>query len=286
MKLYVNPKQLPRWQKRTLETYGWVTGRVRLLPDFIIIGTNRGGTAALYQYLCGHPSMSPSFHREVHFFERHFAKGMTWYRGNFPSIFYKYYVTRGARKPFVTGEATTYYIFHPHAPRRISKALPGVKLIALLRNPTNRAYAQYHQKVRQGREMLSFADAIEAETERLSGEREKMLADESYESTEYRDHSYLARGIYVDQLAYWMSLFPKEQILVLRSEDLRANPAGVLKQVLTFLELPAWTPTNHNNYGEASYPKMDPEIRKRLNEYFKPHNRRLCDFLGRDFGWT
>ena len=286
MKLYVNPKQIPGWQKRARETYGWVTGRVRLVPDFIIIGANRGGTAALYQYLCGHPSMAPSFHREVHFFERHFAKGMTWYRGNFPSIFYKCYVTRGARKPFVTGEATTYYIFHPHAPHRILQTLPRVKLIALLRNPTSRAYAQYHQKIRQGRETLSFADAIEAEPERLRGEREKMLADEHYESTEYRDHSYLARGIYVDQLAHWMSLFPKEQILILRSEDLRMNPSGVVKEVLKFLELPAWEPKEQNNYGEADYPKMDPHIKQRLNEYFKPHNRRLSDFLGRDFGWT
>jgi hypothetical protein len=286
MKLYISPKQLPGWQKRALETYGWLTGQVRLLPDFIVIGANRCGTAALYQYLCGHPAMVPSFRREAHFFERHFSKGMNWYRGNFPSVFYKYYVTQVARRPLITGEATTYYIFHPHAPRRILEALPRVKLIALLRNPTNRAYAQYHQKLRQGRETLSFEDAVEAEPARLSGEREKMLAHEGYESIEYRDHSYLARGIYVDQLAYWMTLFPREQMLILRSEDLRVNPSGVLKEVLNFLELPGWEPKNHNNYGEASYPKMEPQIRKRLNEYFKPHNRRLNEFLGRDFGWT
>jgi hypothetical protein len=256
------------------------------LPDFIIIGGNRCGTGALYQYLCEHPSFAPSFHRELHFFERRFGKGLAWYRGNFPSVFYKYYITSIARRPFRTGEATTYYIFHPHAPRRIFELLPHVKLIALLRNPTNRAYAQYHQKIRQGRETLPFEQAIDAEPTRLSGEREKMLADERYESLELRDHAYLARGIYVDQLAYWMTLFPKEQMLVLRSEDLRSNPAAVVKEVLNFLELPVWEPTTHNNYGEASYPKLEPHIRKRLNEYFLPHNRRLYDFLGRDFGWT
>jgi hypothetical protein len=154
-----------------------------------------------------------------------------------------------------------------------------------LRNPVNRAYAQYHQKLRTGRETLSFVDAIDAEPERLRDEKEKMLADESYDSAAYRDHSYLARGVYVDQLAHWMALFPKEQILVLRSEDLRINPNGVVKDVVKFLELPAWEPQAHNNYGQAEYPKMEPRVRDRLVEYFRPHNQRLYDFLGRDFGW-
>ena len=286
MKTYVDPKLIPPLRKRIVKTYRALTAQTRLMPDFLIIGANRCGTAALYQYLCEHPCFAPSFQREVHFFERNYAKGISWYRSYFPSILYKYYVTKFGKKRFVTGEATTYYIFHPHAPRRILQTLPRVKLIALLRNPTSRAYAQYHQKIRQGRETLSFADAIEAEPERLRGEREKMLADEHYESTEYRDHSYLARGIYVDQLAHWMSLFPREQILILRSEDLRMNPSGVVEEVLKFLELPAWEPKQHNNYGEADYPKMDPHIKQRLNEYFKPHNRRLSDFLGRDFSWT
>jgi hypothetical protein len=262
-----------------------LTARIRIMPDFIIIGGNRCGTAALYEYLCGHPCFVPSLHREVHFFERHFVKGVTWYRGHFPSVVYKYWVTTSGRKRFITGESTTYYIFHPHAARRIRETVPGVKLIALLRNPVDRAYAQYHQKIRRGRETLSFADAIEAEPQRLQGEREKMLADEGYDSIPCRDHAYLARSVYVDQLTHWMSLFPKEQMLVLRSEDLRMNPSGVLKDVLQFLELPTWEPKVQNNYGQAEYPKMDPRMRRRLAEYFQPHNRRLYEFLGRDFGW-
>jgi hypothetical protein len=285
MKPYINPKLLPALQKRAMESYRVLTARIRLLPDFIIIGGNRCGTAALYQYLCGHPCFVPSFHREVHFFERHFTKGVTWYQGHFPSIFYKHCVAKSGGKRIVTGEATTYYIFHPHAPRRILETVPRAKLIALLRNPVDRAYAQYHQKIRKGNETLSFEDAVEAEPERLKGEREKMLATESYNSLNYRHYSYLARGVYVDQLMHWMSLFPKEQMLILRSEDLRMNPSGVLKDVLKFLELPAWEPKVRNSYGQAEYPNMDPRMRARLTEYFKPHNQRLCEFLGRDFGW-
>lgn len=285
MKSYINPKLVPTLQKRTREAYRMATAPFRLTPDFLIIGGNRCGTAALYEYLCGHPCFAPSFHREVHFFERHFTKGLRWYRAHFPSRLYKYYITRTTDKRFITGEATTYYIFHPHAPHRIKEVVPRAKLIALLRNPVDRAYAQYHQKIRKGHESLSFEAAIEAEPERLKGEREKMLASEAYNSFNYRHYSYLARGIYVDQLAHWLKLFPKEQLLILRSEDLRADPCGVLKGVLKFLELPDWEPKVENNYGQAEYPKMDPRMRKRLAEYFKPHNKRLYEFLGRDFGW-
>jgi hypothetical protein len=286
MNSYVNPKLIPVVRKRAIEHYRGFTAPLRLLPDFIIIGGNRCGTAALYEYLCGHPSFAPSSHREVHFFERHFTKGISWYRAHFPSQLYRYYATSMAGKRFITGEATTYYIFHPHAPRRIKETVPHAKLIALLRNPADRAYAQYHQKIRKGHERLSFEAAIEAEPERLYGEREKMLASEAYNSFNYRHYSYLARGIYVDQLAHWLTLFPKEQLLILRSEDLRRDPAGVLKSVLEFLDLPPWQPKVENNYGQAEYPKMDSRMRSRLLEYFRSHNERLYEFLGRDFGWN
>jgi hypothetical protein len=285
MSSYVNPKFIPVLQKRTMERYRELTAPLRLLPDFIIIGGNRCGTAALYEYLCGHPCFAPSSHREVHFFERHFAKGLSWYQAHFPSRLYRCYATSLAGRRFITGEATTYYIFHPHAPRRIKQTVPQAKLIALLRNPADRAYAQYHQKVRKGHEKLSFEAAIEAEPARLQGEREKMLASEAYNGFNYRHYSYLARGVYVDQLAHWLTLFSREQLLVLCSEDLRRNPSGVLKTVLEFLELPAWQPRVENSYGQAEYPKMDSRMRSRLLEYFRPHNQRLYEFLGRDFGW-
>jgi hypothetical protein len=283
---YINPKLIPAFQKRAIAGYREWTAPVRLLPDFIIIGGNRCGTAALYEYLCGHPCFIPSSHREVHFFERHFTKGLSWYQSHFPSRLYKYYATRMAGQRFVTGEATTYYIFHPHAPRRIKETVPQAKLIALLRNPVDRAYAQYHQKIRKGHEKLSFEAAIEAEPERLRGEREKMLAFEAYNSYNYRHYSYLTRGIYVDQIAHWLTLFPNEQLLILCSEDLRRDPAAVLKKVLEFLHLSPWQPKVQNNYGQAEYPKMDSRMRSRLREYFQPHNERLYEFVGRDFGWN
>jgi hypothetical protein len=261
-----------------------LTGPVRVMPDFLFIGGNRCGTTTLYRNLCDHPCVAPSVRSEVLFFDLKFANGLLWYKTHFPTFVYKN-LTKLHRRHFLTGEGTTYYIFHPRAPQRIRETLPKAKLIVLMRNPVDRAYSQYHQKIRRGREILSFEDAIEAEPRRLEGEREKMLADKNYVSIHHRDHSYLARGVYVDQLRHWMTLFPKEQMLILRSEDLRVRPAELFKQTLKFLELPGWEPQAYNDHNFASYQPMDPRTRKRLVEYFKPHNQRLYEFLGRNFGW-
>src|SRR5205085_11737737 len=87
-------------------------------------------------------------------------------------------------------------------------------------------------------ETLPFEEAIEGEEERTAQEREKIVKDEGYESYAYKHLSYLTRGIYVDQLRVWMELFPREQLLILKSEEFYADPATTLKQVLAFLNLP------------------------------------------------
>jgi hypothetical protein len=173
----------------------------------------------------------------------------------------------------------------------VAAALPHVKLIVLLRNPVDRAYSQYHHAVELGHETIpTFEEAIEGEEERTAREREKILQDEHYYSEQYKHLSYLSKGIYVDQLQAWMALFPKEQFLILKSEEFYADPAASFKDVLAFLNLPeVETPvrkTAYKQYNNNAYSsKMDPATRKRLIEYFKPHNARLYDLLGVDFGW-
>lgn len=298
MKPLIDPTTLPRPLKRLLKAPRALTARLRTLPDFLIIGAQRCGTTSLYRYLIGHPCVAPAFRKEVHFFEKNFVKGVDWYREHFPSLFFRQYVRTVRRQEFVTGEASVYYIFHPLASRRVFETIPGVKLIALLRNPVDRAYSHYQHEVRKGRETLSFEEAIEREPERLTGERERMLADERYDSFNVRYHSYLTRGLYADQLENWLTLFPRDRLLVIRSEDFFADPAAVLAQTLGFLGLSRWEPRTFPKYnyaghprltaatyGYASYRKMDPATRRRLVDYFQPHNERLYELLCRDFGW-
>lgn len=263
------------------------THNLRMMPDFMIIGTQKGGTTSLYRYLIQHPSIAPIWIKEPHFFDIYFYKGVPWYRSHFPTIVEQYYTRRIQKHDLITGEASPYYLFHPNAAKRVAKTLPQVKLIVLLRNPVNRAYSQYnHQRHQKGVEPLSFEDALECEEQRLNGEEAKILRDDKYSSFNHRHYSYLSRSKYIEQLPSWMDLFPKEQFLILKSEDLYSNTRETLKQTLDFLGLPSnYLKQEYKPFNDGRYEKMASATRERLTEYFKPYNARLYDYLGRDFGW-
>ena len=163
--------------------------------------------------------------------------------------------------------------------------MSAVKLIVMLRNPVDRAFSHYYHQVRKGRETLSFEAAIEAEDERLRGEREKILQDENYYSYNFWAYSYLARGIYVDQLEAWMKYFSKEQFLILRSEDFFSNPEKEFNKALVFLDIPKHKLQTYSKVNAGSYDKMSVETRKKLMDFFRPYNERLYNLVGQDFEW-
>ncbi|HYT35127.1 MAG TPA: sulfotransferase domain-containing protein [Ktedonobacteraceae bacterium] len=290
-----------QWYRSTRLFYRLSTNQLRLLPDFIIIGTQRGGTTSLYYYLTEHPGIARALMKEVHFFDDHYSEGLSWYRAQFPSSLHKYYTEQVRKEHFITGESSPYYLFYPHAPGRISQVVPGAKLIVLLRNPIDRAYSHHWLVTLEGKETLAFAQAIEQETERLAGEHKKIVADERYASFNHRHFSYLARGIYVDQLQHWMQYYPRAQFLILKSEDFYKDTANILHQTLDFLGVETVQQPGGNNpqrefkhyrephktgyTNETKPPSMDPGVRAYLQDYFKPHNSRLYEFLGQDFGW-
>ncbi len=273
------------------------TSSLRLLPDFIIIGTQRGGTTSLYYYLTSYPGIAKALMKEVHFFDDHFQEGTPWYRAQFPTHFQRTYVERVRGQHFLTGEASPYYLFYPPAPKRVKALLPRVKLIVLLRNPVDRAYSHHWLATLEGHETLPFAEAIEREMQRTAGEQEEILRDEQYASFNHRHFTYLARGIYVDQLQHWMNFFPREQFLILKSEDLYKDTASTFKRTLAFLAVPTTAsedqqdfkqyrePNRRGYQNEETPPKLDAKMRAYLIEYFKPHNARLYEFLDQDFGW-
>jgi hypothetical protein len=259
------------------------TAYVRTLPDFIIIGAQKGGTTFLNQLLAQHPRIKAAFLKEVHYFDLNFDKGTNWYRSNFP-------VRMSNKDKCVTGEASPYYMFHPHAARRASAVVPNAKLIALLRNPIDRAYSHYqHQALRvkgEGQETLSFEQAVEAEEGRLRGEAERMLQDESYLSPNHRNYSYLSRGVYVDQLSAWSTFFDRTQMLVIKSEDLFDDTPGILRSMSDFLEIPRWAPEEYSISNKGKYTEaVSPDFRQMLGDFFRPHNLRLYEYLGVDLGW-
>src|SRR3990172_222546 len=176
-------------------------------PDFFIVGAQKCGTTSLYNYLARHPCVLGATKKEIHYFSDLYDEGIGWYKSHFPSLLKKYSGILVNRRVLITGEATPFYIFHPHAPERIGKLFPHAKIIMMFRNPVDRAYSHYRYHVKLGAEALSFEDAIAAEPERLADELGKMIADEHYNSYNYKMFSYLKRGIYIEQLRRWLDLF-------------------------------------------------------------------------------
>ncbi len=245
------------------------TAHLRQPPAFLIIGTQKGGTTSLHRYLNKHPDVSMAFKKEVHFFDFFFAKGIDWYLAHFPL----------RSEANLTGEASPSYLFHPEAPRRARDAFPDVKLIALLRNPVDRAYSHHQMEFRRGKEELTFEDAIEREAERLGD------SDPDIASGNWRRFSYVSRGIYVEQMARWLSVFPREQFLVIKSEEFAREPERHFAQVLDFLGLPPCQLPEYRTHNAHGYDEMRRDTRTRLSDYYEPYNRQLYDLLGRNFGW-
>ncbi len=256
--------------------FGRATARARPLPDFLIIGAQKAGTTALYTYLRRHPAITGPSWKEVSFFDRHYARGARWYRGNFPLR------PRGR----LVGEASPSYLFHPLAPKRVAALLPDVRLIAILRNPVERAYSHYQHEVALGREVLAFEDALDAEPERLRGELERMVADPAYFSRAWWDHTYVGRGLYAEQLDRWLAVFPRDQLLVLTTDDLAERSAETYVRVLAFLGVPPHALDDYPRVFDRDYPPAAAETRARLAEVFAEPNRRLAARLGVDLGWS
>jgi hypothetical protein len=259
-------------------TYGRITAPARPLPDFLILGAQKAGTTALYAYLRSHPAITGPSWKEVSYFDRHYARGEAWYRGNFPN--------RLRARDKLVGEGSPSYLFHPLAPERVRGLVPEARLAALVRNPIDRALSHYHHEVALGREQLSFEDALDAEEERLRGEEERLRSDARYFSREWWSHTYKGRGRYAEQLERWLAVFPREQLLILPSEELLAEPEAAHARVLEFLGARPHRLQSYPRVFERRYEPMAPETRARLAAEFAAPNRRLYELLGRDLGWA
>jgi hypothetical protein len=257
-------------------TYGKATSAIRPLPDFLILGAQKAGTTALYAYVRRHPEITGPSWKEVSFFDRHYARGEAWYRANFPNLL---------RARGLVGEASPSYPFLPLAPERVAAMLPEGRLIALVRNPVDRAFSHYQHEVALGREPLSFEDALAAEDDRLRGEEERLLADPAYFSHAWWNHTYRARGRYAEQLERWLAAFPRERLLVIPSEDLLGDPAATHGRVLEFVGAAPQRLDSYPRVFERDYEPMSPETRARLAAEFDEPNRRLYALLGRNLDW-
>lgn len=249
----------------------------RRLPDFLIIGVQKAGTTSLFNYLAEHPQIDVPLRKEVHYFDVRYERSERWYRAHFPPS-----STLGQT---LTGEASPAYLFYEGVEQRVAELLPEVKLIVLLRDPVHRAYSHYQQSGRKGFETLDFSAAMRAEAERLAAPGEPLLRDRVSGTVALRKYSYLIRGHYAEQLERWFALFPRERFLIMKSEEMFADPQQTCDQVFDFLDLPPHRLQQAKVHNEGRYDRDRLPGEDELRTYFAPHNARLAELLGRDMGW-
>jgi len=282
---------IPSWVQKagmsSILKYRQATWRNRSLPDFIIIGAQKSGTTSLYRYLSQHPQLIASYKKEVHFFDGgidnyyvdNFEKGEAWYRANFP----RKRKSNTSQKVF---EASPLYLFNPLVPQRIYDFMPEVKLIAILRNPVERAISHYfHAKRKQGVgvETLPMLEAFQAEEERLK----PIVKQQDFKNPIFRRHSYKGKGLYYEQLKRYLNYFSNKSILVLDSESFFAVPDDGLRMIFEFVGVDSGFTVPDLKPGNVGKNKVEVglDVYDYLENYFEPYNQKLYKLLGRSFSW-
>ncbi|PJB55098.1 MAG: sulfotransferase [Bacteroidetes bacterium CG_4_9_14_3_um_filter_41_19] len=264
--------------QRLNNKYRELTAKYRRLPDFIIIGTQKGGTSSLFSYLRQHSQLKLSGVKEIHFFDSNYLKGTNWYKSHFPLKWVNF-----NKK---TGEASPYYLFHPHVAKRVYDQCPKAKLIVMLRNPADRAYSHYMMQNKRKLDPLpTFEESIKAEDVRLIEETQKLLNNPGYKSFNHQKFSYLARGKYYSQIKKWLEYYPIEQFLFIKSEDFFCNPLKQLLKVQEFLEIRPEMPIDLSPMNTNNYIPISSTTKTFLNSYYADENRKLSELLGPDFSW-
>lgn len=244
--------------------------RKEIGPDFIIIGAGKCGTSSLHKYICKHPQVLAPHKKELNFFRNNFDKGVDWYLSHFPSI--------TDSKDYITGEASPVYFHASHVDQRIHSLFPKTKLIVLLRNPVERAVSWHYHKEKW---QLNKSKT----TPEVSINKAIAVLDNSSEEDLAYGGGHILESLYYYKLKRWMSLFSKEQFLILKSEDLFSQPSMVMNQTFDFLGLPAYESSHYVKHNGGLYVPIEDKFRQYLSEYFKPYNQKLEQYLDRSFNW-
>ena len=220
--------------------------------NFIICGTQKGGTTALDHYMRMHSEVCMAKKKEVHFFDndKYFLTNYTPY-----DKYHKFFNPKKDHK--VIGESTPIYMFWINAMERIFNYNPNIKLIIILRNPIERAFSNWNMEKQRKREKRTFMESIQDEI---------FLNKDNKQN---RTYSYLRRGFYTDQIKRILKIFKKKQLLCLKNENLRNKPEDTLSLVSDFLDITKFENTQKISIHSRNYnEKLGFEEKQLLNDIF------------------
>lgn len=259
------------------------TAAARLTPDFIVAGVQRGGTTSLFRALLQHPqAVRPTFHKGTDYFSQNYRRGEGWYRSHFPL---RFIAARRRSQPPITFESCEYYLFHPLAAGRIAADLPRAKIVVMLRDPVERAYSAYEHERARGYDDRSFEQALAEEDELVEADLAKMATGEIDDSYACRHYAYRHRGDYVTQLERLFASVPRDQVLVLQSEEFFANPESVFERLTRFVGLQPVMPSSFDQHNARPRAEMSQAARARLVRFAKDQGPRLESLIGQELRW-
>ena len=213
------------------------------LVSIFVCGTQKGGTTSLHAHFIEHPELSAPKIKELHFFDN---ESVDWIRPDYAQLHASFSGTPGHGRRY---DITPIYMFWPASLERIASYNPNARLIFLFRDPFERAWSHWSMEWARKTETLPFAEAIRQGRSRLDGLPTNAHA--------WRIFSYLERGLYGVQVARALNLFPREQLLFLRSEDLRDKHTETLDRIARFLGITRFPDTGvktENARPAAGYP--------------------------------
>ncbi len=275
--------------RRLVGGWGRLTADARMTPSVLVVGAQRSGSTTLFRMLSEHPELlRPTSVKGTGYFDDWHHHGLRWYRSHFPLR--SAARLRERRHGLPTGsvrafEISGFYLLHPRAADRIARELPGVQVVAMLRDPVDRAHSAYRHEHARGFEDLTFAEALDREDERTRGELERLAADPTARSEALRHHAYRGRGHYADQLRRFVEALGPDRVHVIDADDFFADPTGELLALEKALGLSPWTPPSVERWNPAPPASIAPDVRAELDAHFAPHDEELARLTGRVPSW-
>ena len=268
------------------------------LPTFVIAGTMRSGTTALARWLGAHPDVYMAPRKELHHFDSTEPKALSSYRREFA----------GWAGQSAIGEATPNYLFARGAVARLTATVPGVRVVVSLRDPVERAYSHYWARASRAIESRSFAEVVADEQAKPTTPVGPTLGGGT-------SAYLLGRGLYLDQITEALRHLPRADLHVVLFDDVEACPRQTFAGMASFVGVDAsvvpgdvgrpanayrqyrsermrrWTRrlpspaadlVGHLNSRATTYPQLDPGLRRELQDWYRPANQALAEWLGRD----
>ena len=307
----LSPGSIVHQTRRTLDES--TKAGSRICPSFVIIGAQKAGTTALYEYITQHPLVVAARRKETHYFDWRWnsslgtSNSLSGRKAHYDEYLKYFHAQKLHDHPSIlSGEATPSYLLGGSIIcTRMKQVCPAAKIIVILRNPIQRAFSHYQmtadlngsveQLRNRGHDFLngqSFDTIVRKEMEALRGLTPYMKASEfdtfflqNQANKTHGGHSYLLRGLYALQLELWIQTYGRENIIVLTLEEVMVNVQTEMNSVFQFLELPPHDIEDTSAKNTRTYENLCPILRDTLKTFYQPHNERLYSLLGRNFQW-